>query len=410
MLLSESKILYLHGLDATPESDNVIVLQVDNVEIIAPYLEYREQHLFELISSIISKMHIDSIVGHSLGGYLAYYLSNKHQIPCLMFNPAFYSESTQLQPIPNYVKELPPYNNQIAVVGSEDEDVLPENQLKFLEATKCRIFIENINHDIPDDIKIKYFNKFIKQTVDSEKFKSGGQFGSILVYDKLYKDHHKVWDELDIIEKNICENTCVKYSKEVVLMWERELKNHFLEEERDLFPTIKNADNELAIHLLIEEHKIILPLIERIKIKNKKSDILAFCSYMKMHIKGEEELMNKFSPDPYKKGGEVLLAPNGKPSNLNSVQWHLVRSPEFKKWFGDFENDLENSSKVVDENQEPLIVYHGSNSLFNEFHTAGINNLAFFSDNKKVAKNYGKKVSQFFLNIKDLNSYNFNNK
>lgn len=148
------------------------------------------------------------------------------------------------------------------------------------------------------------------------------QGGSVLVCDKLYKDHHKVWDELDIIEKNICENTCIKYSKEIVLMWERELKNHFLEEERDFFPTIKNADNELAIHLLIEEHKIILSLIERIKTKNKKSDIIAFCSYMKMHIKGEEELMNKFFPDPYKKGGDVSLAPKnqrGYKSNATGV-------------------------------------------------------------------------------------------
>ncbi|SMF93939.1 hypothetical protein SAMN02949497_1235 [Methylomagnum ishizawai] len=31
------------------------------------------------------------------------------------------------------------------------------------------------------------------------------------------------------------------------------------------------------------------------------------------------------------------LAPNGKPSNLNESQWNLVRTPEFKVWFGDWE-------------------------------------------------------------------------
>jgi len=31
------------------------------------------------------------------------------------------------------------------------------------------------------------------------------------------------------------------------------------------------------------------------------------------------------------------LAPNGKPSNLNERQWHEVRTPEFKTWFGDWE-------------------------------------------------------------------------
>ena len=72
-------------------------------------------------------------------------------------------------------------------------------------------------------------------------------------------------------------------------------------------------------------------------------------------------------------GGSVLLAPNGKPSNLTPEQWHLVRTPEFKAWFGDWEA-LENAkirdrgmdeitlkqlaknvSKVVDENGEPLV-------------------------------------------------------
>jgi hypothetical protein len=61
------------------------------------------------------------------------------------------------------------------------------------------------------------------------------------------------------------------------------------------------------------------------------------------------------------------LAPNGKPSNLTHEQWHLVRTPEFKAWFGDWENDPENASKVLDENGEPLVVYHASTKEFNVF-------------------------------------------
>jgi len=69
----------------------------------------------------------------------------------------------------------------------------------------------------------------------------------------------------------------------------------------------------------------------------------------------------------YADGGSVLLAPNGKPSNLTPEQYKLVRTPEFKAWFGDWENDPENSSKVVDVNGEPLVVYHGTNKDFYEF-------------------------------------------
>jgi len=55
-----------------------------------------------------------------------------------------------------------------------------------------------------------------------------------------------------------------------------------------------------------------------------------------------------------------LLAPNGKLSNLNERQWKQVRTKFFNDWFGDWENDPQNSSKVVDANGEPLVVYHGS--------------------------------------------------
>ena len=56
-----------------------------------------------------------------------------------------------------------------------------------------------------------------------------------------------------------------------------------------------------------------------------------------------------------KKNGRYMLAPNGKKSNLNERQWAQVRTKAFKNWFGDWESDPENSSKVVDENREPLV-------------------------------------------------------
>lgn len=55
-----------------------------------------------------------------------------------------------------------------------------------------------------------------------------------------------------------------------------------------------------------------------------------------------------------------LLAPNGKPSNLPERLYAQVRTKEFKDWFGDWQNDPKNASKVVDDNGEPRIVYHGS--------------------------------------------------
>lgn len=62
-----------------------------------------------------------------------------------------------------------------------------------------------------------------------------------------------------------------------------------------------------------------------------------------------------------------LLAPNGKKSNLTERQYAQVRTKAFKDWFGDWENNPSEASKVVDKNGEPLVVYHGSKSILNVF-------------------------------------------
>ena len=62
--------------------------------------------------------------------------------------------------------------------------------------------------------------------------------------------------------------------------------------------------------------------------------------------------------------GTFMKAPNGKPSNLDERKWLQVRTKTFKEWFGDWENDPQNASKVIDENGEPKVVYHGTNNIF----------------------------------------------
>jgi len=106
--------------------------------------------------------------------------------------------------------------------------------------------------------------------------------------------------------------------------------------------------------------------------------------------------------DLLKNGGELkLLAPNGKKSNLTPEQYRLVRTHEFKAWFGDWENDPANASKVVDENGEPLVVYHGTNKSFNRFRDKEFDNYIFVTNDKKHAEIYGENVRELFLNIKN---------
>ena len=106
-------------------------------------------------------------------------------------------------------------------------------------------------------------------------------------------------------------------------------------------------------------------------------------------------------------GGDMSkhLAPNGQPSNLTHEQWHLVRTPEFKAWFGDWENSPESASKVVDENGEPLVVYHGTNAEFTIF-----NDGAYFTDDYMNADGYagGENVLEVFIKIKNPFIFNAN--
>ena len=100
-----------------------------------------------------------------------------------------------------------------------------------------------------------------------------------------------------------------------------------------------------------------------------------------------------------------LLAPNGKPSNLTPEQYKLVRTPEFKAWFGDWENDPSNASKVVDENGEPLVCYHGTTFDFNIFEKTifgkfgkGMYFTSYIDFAKKYAKNYDEsRIIPVFL-------------
>ncbi len=105
-----------------------------------------------------------------------------------------------------------------------------------------------------------------------------------------------------------------------------------------------------------------------------------------------------------------LLAPNGKPSNLNEIQYNLVRTNEFKNWFGDWESNITKSSKTLDSNGEPCVFYHSSTNNFTIFDLNAekknrTNNFAgfYFTNDKDYALNYPHKgyIYECFLNIRN---------
>ena len=116
--------------------------------------------------------------------------------------------------------------------------------------------------------------------------------------------------------------------------------------------------------------------------------------------------------------GTFMKAPNGKSTNLTERQWLQVRTKAFKEWFGDWENNPKDASKAVDENGEPLVVYHYTdNENLTEFSTefdnffsktGGTKNAIFFTTDNVVPGSEDnfltsrKAKLSLFLNIKNL--------
>lgn len=124
--------------------------------------------------------------------------------------------------------------------------------------------------------------------------------------------------------------------------------------------------------------------------------------------------------DQYRDTDQWLKAPNGEDTKLTERQWVQVRTPSFKAWFGDWENDPANASKVVDENGEPKVVYHGSPKVFDTFSTDFLGNRGqakgigfYFAEDTDTANIYFEEGGQLlatFLNIRnplDLEQDNF---
>ena len=110
-----------------------------------------------------------------------------------------------------------------------------------------------------------------------------------------------------------------------------------------------------------------------------------------------------------------MKAPNGKDTNLTEDQWLSVRTEAVKNWFGDWEKDPQNASKVVDENGEPRVVYHGTYGDFTVFDKAMIGSATdyglwgrgfYFTYMENTP--YGNKKLALFLNFRNpfiINDY-----
>ena len=108
----------------------------------------------------------------------------------------------------------------------------------------------------------------------------------------------------------------------------------------------------------------------------------------------EKKIVTKAKSD-----GTFLKAPNGQPSNLTIKQWAFARTKGFIEWFGDWINDPENASKVVDENGEPKMVYHTTKGEFGPFSSDKVTNESNFLGNGFYYSSTASKNDEYALKV-----------
>jgi uncharacterized protein len=154
-----SNVLFLHGLNSRPYEDRVEILKSSGANVFAPHIDYMVDDEVEIATKIIETENITHIVGHSLGGILAYFLSNKYKIPALMFNPAFGSSNLKYFESIEKLRELPIHKDQYAVIGMNDDVVNPFVQIASLgHATTFKV--GDLGHKIDPDTYKKYYDIF----------------------------------------------------------------------------------------------------------------------------------------------------------------------------------------------------------------------------------------------------------
>lgn len=129
--------------------------------IYPPLYWYEGNYMFPYLEKIVERDHPDLIIGYSAGGHVGYHLCNKYKIKGIHFNPAIAStsEAPTLQILPEDYKNLPPFPDQVMVIGEQDRKykggVDGHLVYKYLESKGFEslggeiLIIPELEHDVP---------------------------------------------------------------------------------------------------------------------------------------------------------------------------------------------------------------------------------------------------------------------
>ncbi|WP_283643101.1 YqiA/YcfP family alpha/beta fold hydrolase [Croceibacter atlanticus] len=160
-------ILYLHGLDSSLSEEKLKILKPYG-NIFYPPLKYRENpNCVDYILKLYKDLKFDAVIGSSMGGFIGFHISNKLNIPALLFNPALAYRSVQ-QDTEFFISSTP--NFKYLVLGVNDDVIRPISTLDFIShqletTTSFNLKIrQELEHRIPVNIfeeEVTHFFKII---------------------------------------------------------------------------------------------------------------------------------------------------------------------------------------------------------------------------------------------------------
>ena len=154
--MKNTKAYFFHGLESSLPSSKVDVMKSLGWEVGAHPMNYNGRQPYKTALSYVSEFQPDIIIGTSLGGLTARYMSTYLNLSAILLNPAFCFKNYQVD-FPNDFGQFKP--RFWALLGENDEVVnFSQNKLE-MEKIGASIFVNTHGHRTPADIFSDFLQK-----------------------------------------------------------------------------------------------------------------------------------------------------------------------------------------------------------------------------------------------------------
>ncbi|HUH73054.1 MAG TPA: YqiA/YcfP family alpha/beta fold hydrolase [Chitinophagales bacterium] len=172
MQQNRPSVLYIHGFDSSPMAEKTSIIADLGYTVIAPKIHYKEsKNTYQRLLHLAQEFNIEFIVGSSLGGYTAFWLSQELNVPTLLFNPSLAFQKID----PGLVHQnLSIINTRQSIfLGMKDETVHPTTTIDWLKMNQIFEKVEiiedpNNGHQISLSVFKQQMKMLLEELVPQE--------------------------------------------------------------------------------------------------------------------------------------------------------------------------------------------------------------------------------------------------